>query len=110
MSLSQTIRFPRGDTQILPFTVEDDGQTADLSGATIEWALYHNGERVIDLSTTGVEIQNRNNANGTFEVRIDAGVTERLDPYGYNEQIRVIDSSGNRSTFDGDVRLQPTQS
>jgi hypothetical protein len=110
MSLSQTIRFPRGDTQILPFTVKDDGTTADLSGATIEWALYHNGHRVIDLSTPGVKVQNRNNANGTFEVKIGAGVTEQLSANGYDEQIRVIDSSGNRSTFDGDVRLQPTQS
>jgi hypothetical protein len=110
MSLSQTIRFPRGDTQILPFTVKDDGTAADLSGATIEWGLYLNGDRVIDLSTSGVEIQNRDNLNGTFEVKIDAGATERLSANGYDEQIRVIDTNGNRSTFDGDVRLQPTQS
>jgi len=107
MSLSDTIRVPQGDTQILPFSVEDGGGSVDLGGATIEWALYDGDNKVLSLSDSGVAIQNRDDPNGTFEVEIGAGATDTVTPGNYNEQIRVIDKSGKQSTFSGEVRLQP---
>lgn len=110
MSLSQVIRFPRGDTQILPFVVKEDGALKNIEGADIEWGLYRNGGEVVSLDTDGVAIQNRDDTGGTFEIKIESGVTRALPPGGYDEQVRIIDATGNQSTFDGDVRLQPTQS
>lgn len=107
MSLSDTIRFPKGDTQILPFSVQEGSGSFDLAGATIEWALYGGDNKVLSLSDSGVAIQNRDDANGTFEVKISAGATDAVTPGNYKEQIRVIDKSGKQSTFGGEIRLQP---
>jgi len=109
MSLNDTIRFPRGDTQILPFSVQENNTNFDLTGASLDWRLYDGDNEVLSSSNDGVEIQNREDLNGNFEVKIKAGATDNLPVGGYTEQIRVIDDSGARSTFLGELRLQPAK-
>jgi len=109
MSLSKTIRFPRGDSRILPFEVREGTSAFDLTGAEIEWALLRDGREVLNLKSEFVDIQNRDDVSGEFEIKLEKGATEKLDPYGYDERLRITDANGDRNTFTGNLRVQPTQ-
>ena len=109
IEVQPTVTIPRGDAKVLPFTVTegDTGDVYSLSNADIEWELHDRRNEDVELSLddTGVSIQNRDDLNGEFKVKLDTGTTEDIETGLYREYIRITDDSGNRTTFIGRVQL-----
>ena len=106
MTIRPTIAFDTGETQILPFRVERDGNTFDLTDSQIEWELRQSGQGFLSLDDPGVEIRSRNDTAGEFEIKIDSGATERIPSQTYEELVRIIDAQDNTSIDVGRVRLR----
>lgn len=103
--------FPKGDTKIIPFSIID-GETdsaLDLAGADIEWQLrkYKDSDVLLDLSDSGVSVQNLDETNGEFEIRIEKGVTSDFDEDTYRQRLRILDGSdpSNQTTWFGEVEI-----
>ena len=106
MSVTPTITFDSGETQILPFTVERDNEVFDLTDSEIGWALRQDGQEYVSLSDEGVEIYSRDDSSGEFEVKLDADVTERLPSQTYEEVIKITDPGGDTSINIGRLRIR----
>lgn len=106
MSLDQTISFDKGETQELPFVVENETGVVNLAGATIDWQLSQNGGVYLSLADSGVSIENRNDSAGEFRVRLEADATDALPPQTYQETIRITEANGNVTKEDGRVRIE----
>ena len=99
---------PRTDAKVLPFVVRnEDGERIDITGATIVWELRARAahEPSLSLEDVGVEVINRVNDQGKFEIRLDTDATEDLEPRTYRERVRITDTSGDQTTFIGEVPI-----
>jgi hypothetical protein len=95
-NIAQSVEIPSGDTRQLPFNViDDDGSVQQLAGATIEYRLEDDTGIVASVSDSGIQIINRSDADGTFEVELSANLTGSLDADRYREIVTIIDDSGN---------------
>lgn len=101
-------KFPAGDTKILPFDVDDeDGSDFSIDGADIVWKLQDTRTRKdkLTLSDVGVSIQNRDNQNGKFEIKLEKEATADLGETDYREILQITDANGNRTTWVGEIVL-----
>lgn len=107
--LDGTITHPQGDARRISYTVteEDSGNAVNLTGGTIEWQLNKTREdaTVLDLSDSGVSIENRDNGGGTFDVKLSTGTTSDLAIGLYEEVVQVTDSAGDRTTWVGSFQV-----
>lgn len=106
MSLGDTIAFDRGETQELPFVVEDDSGPIDITGANIEWTLSYDDSIYLSLSDPTVSITNRNNSAGEFRIRLEADATAQLTPQTYDETITITEANGDVTKEDGRIRIE----
>jgi len=85
----------------------DTGEVVNLTDAEIDWTLYTRttNEEVLSLSESDVTLQNRDDANGTFEVKLESTSTSDLPLAIYTEYIVITDSTGDRTTFEGTIDL-----
>lgn len=111
--IEQVVEMPRGDAKVLPFeiTEADTGEIVELTNADIEWELHDrsSGELLLSLDDSGVAVQNRDDPNGRFEIKLATGSTDNLSTGAYREYVRITDTSGNRTTWIGSVRLIESQ-
>jgi len=109
MNITPQIAIPRGDARILPFSVteQDTGEVVNLTDADIEWQLYtrSTNDEVLSLSESDVILQNRDDANGTFEIKLESTSTSDLELAIYTEYVVIVDSTGDRTTFEGTIDL-----
>ena len=106
--IDRSDHVPRTDAKVLPFVVRNqDGERIDITGATIVWELRARAahEPSLSLEDVGVEVINRVNDQGKFEIRLDTDATEDLEPRTYRERVRITDTSGDQTTFIGDVPI-----
>ena len=99
---------PRTDAKVLPFVVRNqDGERIDITGATIVWELRARAahEPSLSLEDVCVEVINRVNDRGEFEIRLDTDATEGLEPQTYRERVRITDTDGDQTTFIGEVPI-----
>ena len=103
-----------GDDRTLAFTVTDaDGNGIDISGATVEWALFDReyqddpADAVISGADADVELVTDNRVDtsvGEFEVRVDGDAT--ADLWGeYYHRPAVGQADDTRSEWRGDAIL-----
>ena len=97
---------PLGDTKHIPFSVTEDGDPLNLSDGDIEWWLELGGETVLSLDDDGVSIEERDDGEGTFEIHLDAGATDGLRRWSYDERLRITDSNGNQTTWYGKIKFR----
>jgi hypothetical protein len=105
--ISPSLEIPSGDTRLLPFTViGEDGTAQSLVGATLEYRLEDDDTgTVASVSDSGIQIVNRSDADGTFEVELSASLTESLDPDRYREVLTITDDAGNVTQFVGQLYI-----
>ena len=106
--IDRSDHVPRTDAKVLPFVVRNqDGERIDITGATIVWELRARAahEPSLSLEDVGVEVINRVNDRGEFEIRLDTGATADLEPRTYRERVRITDTSGDQTTFIGEVPI-----
>ena len=106
--IDRSDHVPRTDAKVLPFVVRNqDGERIDITGATIVWELRARAahEPSLSLEDVGVEVINRDNDQGEFEIRLDTDATEDLEPRTYRERVRITDTSGDQTTFIGEVPI-----
>ena len=103
-----------GDDRTLAFVVKDgDGNTVDISAATVTWALYERAynddpdDAVInqDAGTVDVVTDSRvDTADGEFEIRIDGDATaDKYGEYWYRPVVEMSD--GTRASWRGRIEL-----
>lgn len=112
LHIEPNVSFPRGDYRRIQFKiVGEDGNDYDLTGADIEWEIEDTRTRdnVLSLDDNGVDIINRDNSVGKFEVELETNATEDLRSTDYREVLKVIDGDGNRTTWVGDRSLVLTE-
>lgn len=103
--------WPAGDTRVFPFIVpnedDPDSDRKDISSAEITWKLKDvlDEEVVLDESDSGVNINITDASNGELEVRVEKGATSDLEGR-YREIIRVVDATGDQSTWNGRVQIE----
>lgn len=105
--------WPEGDTRIFPFAVTDEDTSndrLDITGADIEWKLRDasKSEDVLSLNDTGVSLNITSATNGEFEVEVTKEATEDLEG-DYREIIQITESSGERSSWTGRVKISAIQ-
>jgi nitrogen fixation protein FixH len=104
-----------GDDRVLAFVVVDsNGDPVDITGATVEWALFErpyetdSADAVLDGSDSDVELVTDNRVdltNGEWEVRVDGSATE--DIWGaYTHRPKVTDADGNTASWIGTIDLR----
>lgn len=103
--------FPQGDTKIIPFSITD-GETddsLDITGAEIEWEMrrYSDGDVLLDLDDSDVSVQNRDDTNGEFEIRIEKGATSDFEDETHRQSLRILDGQdpSNQTTWVGEVEI-----
>jgi len=106
--------FFAGDSRDLVFQVTDDnGDPVDISGATVEWALYEReyhddpADALLTGDDASVEIVTDNRVdltNGEWEVRLDPEATEGEWGEYYHRPV-VTDVEGNRASWRGEIIL-----
>ena len=107
-TIDRSDHVPRTDAKVLPFVVRNkDGDRIDITGATIVWELRARAahEPSLSLEDVGVEVINRDNDQGEFEIRLDTDATEDLEPRTYRERVRITDTGGDQTTFIGEVPI-----
>ena len=107
-TIDRSDKVPRTDAKVLPFVVRNkDGERIDITGATIVWELRARSayEPALSLEDVGVEVINRVNDRGEFEIRLDTDATEGLEPRTYRERVRITDTDGDQTTWIGEVPI-----
>ena len=106
--IDRSDHVPRTDAKVLPFVVRnEDGERIDITGATIVWELRARAahEPALSLEDTGVEIVDRVDDEGSFAIRLSTDATADLEPRTYRERVRITDTSGDQTTFIGEVPI-----
>lgn len=107
-TIERTEHIPQTDAKVLPFVVKnEDGDRIDLSGASIVWELRERApyDPVLSLSDTGVSVVDRVDGQGEFSIRLDTDATAGLEARTYRERVRITDSSGDQTTWIGEVPI-----
>lgn len=104
--ITPVVEIPQGDTRRLPFSVTDgDGDTQDLTGATLSWRLGDEAAPVLSTDESGVSIVNRDDTAGTFAVELSSDATNGIERGSYREVLTITDNGGNVTQFLGRVRI-----
>ncbi len=106
--------FFAGDSRQLSFQVVDSaGNAVDITGATVEWALYEReymddpADAILTGDDASVELVTDNRVdseNGQWEVRLDPAATEDMWGEYYHRPV-VTDQEGNRASWRGEIVL-----
>ena len=107
-TIQRTEHVPKSDAKIIPFVVRNkSGSRVDLTGAMISWELRKRPsyDPALSLQDAGVRIVNRVDGQGEFAIRLDTDATAGLEATTYRERVRLVDSSGDQTTFIGEVPI-----
>ena len=106
-----TVTLPIGDTLDIVVTITDGESAANLSGATIRYAVgktaSSTGEKVFIEKSVGSGITV---AGNVATVTLDPDDTEDMEPGTYYQEMEVVFSGGRVATveMDNDLKLNRT--
>jgi hypothetical protein len=92
----------RGQSLTISGTARDaDGDTIDLSAATVTWRAAYPSSRYARLTKTGT-----GNASGVWSVTLDPADTEQLPAGDYNHGAEYVVGSTTGNLINGRLRIE----
>lgn len=103
--------YVAGETVVWEFTIERNGSTKDLTGATVEWHLVPskgdpNSDSLLDHTSSGVTSEVSDASNAVVTVEIESGTTDDMGGKEYWQRLIVIEDDGTKDIWNGNFPIR----